>query len=118
MTNMLAVTIMGLTWTTMVWAHDPSPPDPAPTNTVTDHHKYYTKTVYQNNANKSFDDNFIDMENAEIKSGKFLIATHAYIINPVENASELSVLAALIVRELVTANYLVKYFHSMQVQVM
>ena len=71
MANMLVVTIMGITWTTMVWAHDPSPPDPAPTNTVTDHHKYYTKTVYQNNANKSFDDNFIDMENAEIKSGKY-----------------------------------------------
>ena len=27
--------------------------------------------VYQNNNNKSFDDNFIDMENAEVKSGKF-----------------------------------------------
>jgi len=82
MTNMLAVTIMGLTWTTLVWAHDPSPPDPAPTNTVTDHHKYYTKTVYQNNANKSFDDNFIDMENAEIKSDLSNTMVGALSISP------------------------------------
>merc|ERR1712117_174328 len=82
MTNMLAVTMMGLTWTTLVWAHDPSPPDPAPTNTVTDHHKYYTKTVYQNNANKSFDDNFIDMENAEIKSDLSNTMVGALSISP------------------------------------
>jgi len=42
--------------------------DPAPASRVTDDHKYYTLTVYQNNEHKSFDDNFIDMENAEVKS--------------------------------------------------
>ena len=44
--------------------------DPPPTSTVRDDHKYYTLEVYQNNQHKSFDDNFIDMENAEVKSGK------------------------------------------------
>ena len=53
-----------------VMAHTPTP-DPPPSNTVRDDHKYYTLEVYQNNNNKSFDDNFIDMENAEVKSGKF-----------------------------------------------
>merc|ERR1719422_1850871 len=52
----------------MVRGHTPTPDDPQPTSTVTDDHKYYTLTVYQNNINKSFDDNFIDMENAEVKS--------------------------------------------------
>ena len=46
--------------------------DPAPASRVTDDHKYYTLTVYQNNEHKSFDDNFIDMENAEVKSGMYL----------------------------------------------
>ena len=45
--------------------------DPAPASRVTDDHKYYTLTVYQNNEHKSFDDNFIDMENAEVKSGMY-----------------------------------------------
>ena len=52
-----------------VLAHTPTP-DPPPSSTVRDDHKYYTLEVYQNNNNKSFDDNFIDMENAEVKSGK------------------------------------------------
>jgi len=42
--------------------------DPPPTSTVRDDHKYYTLEVFQNNQHKSFDDNFIDMENAEVKS--------------------------------------------------
>ena len=55
----------------MVSGHTPTPDDPPPTSTVTDDHKYYTLTVYQNNEHKSFDDNFIDMENAEVKSGMY-----------------------------------------------
>jgi len=42
---------------------------PVPSNTVQDIHKYYNLSVYQNNAAQSFDKNFIDMENAEIKHG-------------------------------------------------
>ena len=57
----------------MVSGHTPTPDDPPPTSTVADDHKYYTLTVYQNNNNKSFDDNFIDMENAEVKSGKVML---------------------------------------------
>ena len=53
----------------MTMAHTPTP-DPPPSNTVRDDHKYYTLEVYQNNNDKSFDNNFIDMENAEVKSGK------------------------------------------------
>jgi len=65
--TILWVSLLGLTWG--VRGHTPTPPDdPAPTSTVTDHHKYYTLTVYQNNNDKSFDQNFIDMENAEVKS--------------------------------------------------
>lgn len=47
-----------------------TPPDPpVPSNTVQDIHKYYNLSVYQNNVAQSFDKNFIDMENAEIKHG-------------------------------------------------
>jgi len=66
-TNMMLLVVMLVTMV-MVRGHTPTPDDPAPTSTVTDDHKYYTLTVYQNNINKSFDDNFIDMENAEVKS--------------------------------------------------
>ena len=45
------------------------PPDTRPSETVSDQHRYYTLTVSQNNEHKSFDDNFIDMESAEVKSG-------------------------------------------------
>ena len=44
-----------------------------PATTLQDHHKYYTLSVYQNNALKTFDDNFIDMENAELKHGNVLV---------------------------------------------
>ena len=46
-----------------------APPPETPSDTVTDQHRYYTLTVSQNNEHKSFDDNFIDMESAEVKSG-------------------------------------------------
>ena len=49
-------------------ATDPEADD-SPSNTVQDTHKYYNLSVYQNNAAQSFDKNFIDMENAEIKHG-------------------------------------------------
>lgn len=45
-----------------------APPPDTPSDTVTDQHRYYTLTVSQNNEHKSFDDNFIDMESAEVKS--------------------------------------------------
>ena len=47
-----------------------APPPEPPSDTVRDQHRYYTLTVSQNNENKSFDQNFIDMESAEVKSGK------------------------------------------------
>ena len=71
-TSMMLLVVMLVTMV-MVRGHTPTPDDPQPTSTVTDDHKYYTLTVYQNNINKSFDDNFIDMENAEVKSGKVYI---------------------------------------------
>ena len=43
---------------------------PSPSSTVQDKHLYYTLSVFQNNNGNSFDDNFIDMENAEIKHGE------------------------------------------------
>ena len=49
-----------------------APPEP-PSETVTDQHRYYTLTVSQNNEHGSFDDNFIDMESAEVKSGKITL---------------------------------------------
>ena len=52
----------------MILASAP-PPEP-PSDTVSDQHRYYTLTVSQNNENMSFDNNFIDMESAEVKSGK------------------------------------------------
>ena len=47
-----------------------APPPGPPSDTVSDQHRYYTLTVSQNNENMSFDNNFIDMESAEVKSGK------------------------------------------------
>jgi len=50
--------------------HAPTPPsEHVPSSSVQDNHKYYTLSVYQNNAVTTFDDNFIDMERAEIKAG-------------------------------------------------
>ena len=50
-----------------------APPPDTPSDTVSDQHRYYTLTVSQNNEHKSFDDNFIDMESAEVKSGKKIL---------------------------------------------
>ena len=51
--------------------HAPTPPsEHVPSSSVQDNHKYYTLSVYQNNAVTTFDDNFIDMERAEIKAGE------------------------------------------------
>ena len=48
------------------------PMPPAPASVVQDSHyySYYTLSVFQNNVKNSFDENFIDMEKAEIKQGK------------------------------------------------
>ena len=46
------------------------PMPPAPASVVQDSHRYYTLSVFQNNVKNSFDENFIDMEKAEIKQGK------------------------------------------------
>ena len=80
-TNMMLLVVMLVTMV-MVRGHTPTPDDPQPTSTVTDDHKYYTLTVYQNNINKSFDDNFIDMENAEVKSGKVYTYIHRVNLPP------------------------------------
>jgi len=53
-----------------------------PATTLQDHHKYYTLSVYQNNALKTFDDNFIDMENAELKHGLSNTMVGAESISP------------------------------------
>ena len=51
--------------------HAPTPPtEHVPSSSVQDNHKYYKLSVYQNNALKAFDENFIDMEAAEIKAGE------------------------------------------------
>jgi len=50
--------------------HTPTPPtEHVPSSTVQDNHKYYKLSVYQNDVLHTFDDNFIDMESAEIKTG-------------------------------------------------
>jgi hypothetical protein len=42
---------------------------PQPASVVQDNHRYYTLSVFQNNVQNSFEENFIDMEKAEIKQG-------------------------------------------------
>ena len=60
-----------------------TPPDPpVPSNTVQDIHKYYNLSVYQNNVAQSFDKNFIDMENAEIKHGN----NNTTVTSPLRNS--------------------------------
>ena len=65
--------------------HAPTPPpEHVPTAKVQDNHKYYKLSVYQNNALKTFDENFIDMEAAEIKAGERYNYTHfiLYLARP------------------------------------
>ena len=45
---------------------------PSDSTTLEDNHRYYTMSVYQNNEANSFTDNFINMENAEVKEGEFI----------------------------------------------
>ena len=65
-----------------------APPPDTPSDTVSDQHRYYTLTVSQNNEHKSFDDNFIDMESAEVKSGNQTIILYTFhswhhdVLNP------------------------------------
>ena len=46
---------------------------PAPSTTLQDDHQYYTMSVFQNNAGNSFDQNFVDMENADVKHGEIIV---------------------------------------------
>jgi len=63
--------------------HAPTPPpEHVPTAKVQDNHKYYKLSVYQNNALKTFDENFIDMEAAEIKAGLSDTMVGAETISP------------------------------------
>jgi len=63
--------------------HSPTPPtEQRPSSKVQDNHKYYTLSVYQNNQEGSFDKNFIDMENAEIKTGLSDTMVGAETISP------------------------------------
>jgi len=62
-----------------------NPPPPfqhAPSSTSEDQHRYYRLTVTQNNAANSFDDNFIDMEHAEVKHGLSDTMVGAELITP------------------------------------
>ena len=53
--------------------HAPTPPtEHVPSSSVQDDHKYYKLSVYQNDVLKTFDENFIDMEAAEIKAGEII----------------------------------------------
>jgi len=63
--------------------HAPTPPtEHVPTAKVQDNHKYYKLSVFQNNAQETFDKNFIDMESAEIKAGLSDTMVGAETISP------------------------------------
>lgn len=53
-----------------------------PATTQQDNHKYYTLSVFQNNIGGSFDENFIDMENADVKHGLSDTMVGAELIRP------------------------------------
>jgi len=55
---------------------------PAPSTTLQDDHQYYTMSVFQNNAGNSFDQNFVDMENADVKHGLSDTMVGAELIKP------------------------------------
>jgi hypothetical protein len=60
----------------------PPPTNHAPSSEVQDDHRYYTLTVTQNNAANSFDDNFIDMEHADVKNSLSDTMVGAELISP------------------------------------
>merc|ERR1711874_104421 len=66
---MLVTTLLVVVWCAAEHGATSPGSEDSPSNTVQDTHKYYNLSVYQNNAAQSFDKNFIDMENAEIKHG-------------------------------------------------
>lgn len=53
-----------------------------PSTTLEDNHRYYTMSVYQNNEANSFTDNFINMENAEVKEGLSDMMVGAELVKP------------------------------------
>lgn len=54
----------------------------APSTKVYDSHRYYELSVYQENTGDTFDNNFINMENAEIKTGLSDTMVGAEMIQP------------------------------------
>ena len=51
----------------------PGPPsEHQPSTKVVENDRYYTLSVYQNNAGNSFEDNLINMDSAELKKGEQL----------------------------------------------
>lgn len=55
---------------------------PSPSSTIQDNHRYYTLSVFQNNIGNSFDENFIEMENAELKHGLSDTMVGAELVKP------------------------------------
>ena len=46
------------------------PTEHQPSTKVVENDRYYTLSVYQNNAGNSFEDNLINMDSAELKKGQ------------------------------------------------
>jgi len=65
-----------------LWVVGVGADQPAPSTSLQDNHKYYTLSVYQNNIGNSFDENFIDMENAEVRRGLSDTMVGAELIKP------------------------------------
>ena len=61
---MLAPLLLLACWTAQLGATDPPR-----SSTVQDSHKYYMLSVYQDNVGNTFDDNFIEMQHADVKQG-------------------------------------------------
>jgi len=81
----LALLVLGVGSTPTPGPDDINPPPPkehAPSSQVGDNHRYYTLTVTQNNVANSFDDNFIDMETAEVKADLSDTMIGAELIRP------------------------------------
>lgn len=67
-------------WLSAAVAGADMPPPPA--SVVQDNQRYYTLSVFQNNVQNSFDENFIDMEKAEIKEGLSDLMVGAELVQP------------------------------------
>jgi len=63
-----------------LWVVGVGAEQPAPSTTLQDNHKYYALSVFQNG--NAFNENFIDMENAEMKHGLSDTMVGAELIKP------------------------------------